>query len=137
MRQYIIPAVEKMLREYGVFMYNLESDSKNLQLQTQSIYENIQDQDRNFQLMQTRFAVWKKKCDERVLAQKHEQARTDDLMRHRFIVRTEHIKNENAIKEEFPDILDAATKILQIKYHNPHEQRQYVELLISIMKERS
>ena len=50
-RYHIIPLVEKILRDEGVFIYNLESDCKNLQLQTLSIYENLQDQDRQYQAM--------------------------------------------------------------------------------------
>jgi hypothetical protein len=136
-RRHLIPMVEKLLREYGVFIYNLESDCKNLQLQTQSIYENIQDQDRQFQVMQKRFEMWQKKCEERLVLQQAEQQRTDDVMQNRFVVRSNVIKNDIAIKNQLPTILDAATKTLQGKYQGTSEQKQYIEKLIHVMKEQS
>ena len=136
-KHYVVPSVEKMLREYGVFIYNLESDCKNLQLQTQSIYENIQDQDQQFQLMQVKFAIWQKKCDERILAQKLEQQKTDEAMQNRFVIRSSYIKNDIIVQEQLPDILDATTKILQHKYHGTQQQKQYIDTLIQIMKEQS
>lgn len=136
-KQYVIPAVEKMLREYSVFIYNLESDCKDLQCQTQSIYENIQDQDRQFQLMQSRFLIWQKQCDNRLAAQKLEQQRIDNEMQNRFLVRSDFIKNDNAIKDQLPAILCGATKALQQKYNNTHVQKQYIDELIHIMKEKS
>lgn len=136
-KYYVIPIVEKMLREYGVFIYNLESDCKDLQFQTQSIYENIQDQDRQFQLMQSRFLIWQKQCDQRLAVQKVEQQRIDNEMQNRFLVRSDFIKNDNAIKEQLPAILHTATKILQQKYNNSHVQKQYIDELIHIMKDQS
>jgi hypothetical protein len=137
MKHYIIPAVEKMLREYGVFIYNLESDCKNLQLQTQSIYENMQDQDRHFQAMQARFAIWQKKCNERIAAQKLEQEKTDQMMQNRFEIRSEFIRNDNFVQQQLPMILDATTKILQNKYHVVDKQKEYIATLIHVMKEQS
>ena len=136
-RHYVIPTVEKMLREYGVFIYNLESDCKNLQLQTQSIYENIQDQDRQFQVMQAKFVIWQKKCDERIVIQKLEQQRTDEAMQNRFMTRSSYIKNDMIVKEQLPAILDATTKTLQRKYHGTQQQKQYIDTLICVMKEQS
>jgi len=136
-KNYIIPAVEKMLREYGVFIYNLESDCKNLQLQTQSIYEKMQDQDRQFQAMQARFVMWQKKCNERVLAQKLEQKKIDITMQDRFDMRSEYMKNDSLIQEQLPAILDATTKTLQHVYHGGYKQKQYIDTLIHGMKERS
>ena len=137
MKHYIIPAVEKMLREYGVFIYNLESDCKNLQLQTQSIYESMQDQDRQFQAMQGRFAIWQKKCSERIVAQKLEQEKTDQMMQNRFEMRSEFIKNDNFVQQQLPIILHAATKVLQQKYHAVDKQKEYIATLIHVMKEQS
>ncbi len=136
-KKYIIPGVEKMLREYGVFIYNLESDCKNLQLQTQSIHENIQDQDRQFQAMQARFLVWQKKCDERFNLEKLHQQRIDGVMQRRFDIRSEYIKNDSAIKEQLPDILEGVAQVLQKKYHGTQVQKQYIEELVCSMKERS
>ena len=136
-KQYVIPMVEKMLREYGVFIYNLESDCKNLQLQTQSIHENIQDQDRQFQIMQLKFAVWQKKCDERLEAQILEQKKIDALMQDRFVIRSQYVKNDNALQDQLPIILDRATETLQQKYHGIELQKQYIDELIHVMKELS
>lgn len=136
-KQYLIPMVEKLLREYGVFIYNLESDCKNLQSQTQSIHENIQDQDRQFQAIQLRFLTWQKKCDERVGAQKVEQLRIDSAMHQRFIIRSQYVKNDSALQEQLPAILVHATKALQRKYYEVDEQRKYIDELIHVMKDRS
>jgi hypothetical protein len=136
-KRYIIPTVEKLLREYGVFIYNLESDCKKLQLQSQSIHENIQDQDRQFQVMQARFLTWQNKCNERIFVQKAEQQRIDDRMQQRFELRSQYVKNDNAIKEQLPAILVSTTKILQKKYHEMDVQKQYINELIHVMKERS
>lgn len=136
-QHYVIPMVEKMLREYGVFIYNLESDYKDLQLQNQSIYENIQDQDRQFQVMKTRFVQWQKKCEERRVVQQLHQKTTDEAMQNRFVVRSCIIKNDRAIKDQSPVILNTVTQTLQSKYQNADEQKQYIEKLIQIMKEQS
>lgn len=134
---YLIPAVEKMFREYGVFLYNLESDCKDLQLQTQAIYENIQDQDRQFLAMQARFAVWQKKCHEQVIIQKKEQELTDVLMRQRCEIQSDFIKNDTLLQRNLPSILDAVTSDLQIKYRASENQKQYIDTLVGIMKEPS
>ncbi len=136
-KHYVIPMVEKMLREHGVFIYNLESDYRDLQLQNQSISENIQDQDRQFRVMQTRFIQWQKKCEERLVVQQLHQQQTDDAMQNRFLVRSNIIKNDRVVKDQLPIILSSAAKVLQGKYQNVDEQKQYIEKLIQIMKEQS
>ncbi|MBP6870061.1 hypothetical protein KBC04_04215 [Candidatus Babeliales bacterium] len=136
-KHYLIPTVEKMMREYGVFIYNLESDCKNLQLQSQSIHENIQDQDQHFQVMQTKFLTWQKKCHELVVLQKSEQERIDGLMQQRFVIRSEYVKNDKALKEQLPAIVDTATKKLQQKFYGTEAQKQYIEELIQVMKVKS
>ena len=133
----IIPAVEKMLREYGVFIYNLESDCKNLQLQTQAIYENIQDQDRQFLAMRLKFVTWQKRCHEKIVLQKAGQEETDAAMQRRFEVRSEFIKNDALIKEQLPDILDAVAHDLHMKYRLASLQKEYIGTLIEVMKEPS
>lgn len=134
---YLIPGVEKMFREYGVFLYNLESDCKDLQLQTQAIYENIQDQDRQFLAMQARFAVWQKKCHEQVIIQKKEQELTDVLMQQRCEIQSDFIKNDKLLQRNLPSILDSVTSDLQIKYRASENQKQYIDTLVGIMKEPS
>ena len=134
-KHYLIPAVEKMLREYGVFMYNLESDCKNLQLQTQAIYENIQDQDRNFQALQSKFMIWQKKCDELVIVQQQEQYQVDQNMQKRFEVRSKFIKNDELVKQQLPAILDGVVQDLQTKFRSVEMQKQYIDKLIDVMKE--
>ncbi len=136
-RNYVIPTVEKLLREYGVYIYNLESDCKKIQLQAQSVYENIQDQDRQFQAMQARFIMWQNKCNERVQLQLLEQKEIDRLMQQRFEIRSLVIKNDILVKEQFPAILDAATKTLQLNYYGTDAQKQYIDTLIHVMKEQS
>lgn len=136
-KHYIIPAIEKMLREYGVFIYNLQSDCKDLQLQTQAISENIQDQDRQFLAMQAKFVVWQKKCDERIALQVKEQELTDAKMQKRFEVRSEFVKNDAMLKEQLPGILDTVAHDLHMKYRSIDIQKQYIDTLIDIMKEPS
>lgn len=135
-KYYIIPMVEKLLREYGVFVYNLESDCKNVQIQTQSIYEDIQDQERQFQLMQHRFAVWQNICNERNALQQAEQEKIDEFMQQRFKMQSEGIQKNRIMKQEFPAILDATTKKLQQKYQGSVDQKEYIEALIDVMKEK-
>ena len=137
MRKYILPAVKKMLRERGVFLYNLESDCKNLKLQARSIHENIQDKDREYQAMQARFVIWQKKCDDLVVLQKKEQQKIDEAMENRFDIRSDYVKNDSAIKQQLPSILDTSSQILQQKYHGTDAQKQYIDELIHVMKEQS
>ncbi len=136
-KHYVIPTVEKMLREHGLFIYNLESDCKNLQLQADSIYENIQDQERQFKAMEARFAIWQQKCNERVVIQKTKQQQTDDAMQGRFVVKLEYIQNDNLMQKQLPVILDETTKALEHKYHGSDQQKQYIDTLIHVMKEQS
>ncbi len=134
---YLIPAVEKMLREYGVFIYNLESDCKNLQLQTEAIYENIQDQDRQFQSLESKFKVWQKKCDELIIAVQQEQLSIHQKIQQRFEIRSKFIENDELIKKQFPAILDNVVTDLQVKFRCPQMQQQYIDTLIDVMKESS
>ena len=136
-KHYVVPAVEKMLRDHNMFLDNLENDCQNLQAQTQSIYENIQNQDRQFQLLQSKFLAWKEKCAERIGVQKLEQQKTDAAMQNRFLTRSDYIKNDMMIKEQLPAILDVTAKRLQVKYHGTDKQKQYIDTLIHVMKERS
>lgn len=136
-RRRLVPAAEKMLREQGVFFYNLESDYKDLQLQNQSIYENIQDQDRKFQALQARFVMWQKNCDKRVVLEQQDQLKIDEAMQQRFAMRAQMIEQHAVIKQQLPVIVAAATKSLQSKYQNVDEQKEYIEKLIGVMKERS
>lgn len=136
-QRYIIPVVEKMIKEYTVFLYNLESDCKNLQLTTQSIYEKIQDQDLQFQSLQNKFVHWQKKQTEQLELQIIEQQKIDQIMQQRFEIQSSFIKNDYIIKEQLPMILDTATKKLQLKYHAPCAQQEYLDALINLMKDRS
>lgn len=137
MKQYLIPMVKKLLQEHGIFISSLETDCKKLQAQSRSIYENIQDQERSFQILQARFEIWQKKCDERLAVQKIEQQRVDESMQNRFLVRSEYIKNDTALKDQLPIILDITTKNLEQKYHGTDVQKQYIDELIQVMKEQS
>jgi hypothetical protein len=137
MKKYILPTVKEMLRERGVFLYNLESDCKKLKLQARSIHENIQDQEREYQAMQVRFVTWQKKCDELVALKKAEQQQVDESMKSRFDIRSDYIKNDRIVKEQLPGILDISTQMLQKKYHGTDSQKQYIDELIHVMKEQS
>lgn len=134
---YLIPEVEKLMREYGVFIYNLESDCKNVRLQTQSILENIQDQDRQFQAIQKKFSTWQKKCDELVLLRKAEQEKIDAVMERRHEKRLSYIQHDQILQEKLPVILNSVTKDLQIRFSDTNAQEKYMDELIQIMKERS
>lgn len=136
-RKYVIPAVEKILREYGVFIYNLESDCKNLQSQAQSIYERTQDQEREFQLMQAKFSAWQAQCDKQAVLQKLEQQKTDHAIEKAFILRSNYIKKARIVKTQLPVILQTAMETLQHKYHEAGVQKQYIDELIDVMKEQS
>ena len=136
-KKYAIPMVEKLLQEYNVFINSLKTDCEELQSQSRSIYENIQDQERSFQILQARFEVWRKKCDERVVIQETEQQKIDASMQKRFLVRSEHIKNDIAMKEQLPMILDTTLKNLEQKFHETDIQKQYIDGLIQVMKEQS
>lgn len=136
-KKHVIPSVEKMLREYGVFIYNLESDCKNLQLQTQSIYENIQDKNQQFQVMKSKFEIWQKKCDERIALHVDEQRIRDEAMQKRFQVQSFFIHNDYILKQQLPIILETATKKLEITYRQSYAQKEYLDSLVHVMKERS
>jgi len=137
MKKYILPAVRKMLRERGVFLYNLESDCKNLKLQARSIHENMQDQERDYQAMQARFVIWQKKCNEFVALQKLEQGKIDEAMKGRFDIRSDYIQNDSVVKQQLPTILETSTQMLKKKYHGTDAQKQYIDELIHVMKEQS
>ncbi|MBV8660666.1 MAG: hypothetical protein JO129_00795 [Candidatus Dependentiae bacterium] len=137
MKKHVIPMVEKLLQEYGIFISKLEADCQKIQEESLSISENIQNQEHNFQSLQTRFEIWRKKCDERLSVQKAEQQKVDELMQERFLVRSAFIKNDFALKDQLPIILDATTKNLEQKYDGAEIQKQYIDELIQVMKEQS
>ena len=72
-----------------------------------------------------------------MVLQKIEQQRVDDIMQQRFIVRSDYVKNDNAIKEQLPAILNTVTTTLQHKYHTAPVQKQYIDELIHSMKVKS
>lgn len=134
---YVVPQVEKMIREYSVFIYNLESDYKNLQLQVQSIQENIQDQDRHFQAMQEKFLVWKKKCDEKSILQQAKQEEIDQRIKESFILKTGFIERSAILKNELPEIMSIVKKKLHTQFSSSQAQKNYMHELIEVMKEKS
>lgn len=136
-KYYLIPSVEKIMREYGVFIYNLESDCKNLQLQTQSISENLQDQEEHFQDMQSKFLTWQKKCEERTVLQKTAQEKIDSSMQNSYETRSSYIKNDRALEQQLPTIIDNVTKKLQMQFCQIDVQKNYIDELIQVMKEKS
>lgn len=136
-KYYVIPGVEKLMREYGLLMYNLESDCKNVQLQVQSILENIQDQDRHFQMMQEKFLIWQKKCDEKTMLQQLAQEKIDASIEQSYVVRLNYIKNNTVLQEQLPDIIAGTTQKLQNRFSTIDTQKQYIDQLIQLMKEKS
>lgn len=135
-KHYLIPSVEKIIREYNVFIYNLESDCKNLQLQTQSISENIQDEEQRFYDMERKFLLWQKKCEEKVILQKSAQEKIDNLMQNSYETRSNYIKNDQAVKKQLPAIINNVTKKLRVQFCQKNFQKQYLDQLIQIMKEK-
>jgi hypothetical protein len=135
-KKYIIPMVEKSLREYGLFLYNLDSDCKNLQLQTQSIYENMQDQELEFRAMQHKFSGWQQRCHQLKKIQDKEQETINDLLQDRFLHRSQCLKNRKVIEKQVPLILDNVVEQLQEKYNQQDVQKQYVEQVVQFMKEQ-
>jgi hypothetical protein len=136
-KHYLIPAVEKMWKEYNVFTYNLEKDCKDLQLQSQAIYENIQDQDRKFQAMQYNFALWQKICQSQLIIKQQEQECIDIKIQDRFKIKSNFIQNDTLIQEQLPMILDEVTCQLHDQYRGVEQQKQYIDVLINFMKEQS
>ncbi len=134
-KKYIIPAVEKMLKDENILLYNLESDGKNLQLQTQAIYENIQDQDRKFQILRNKFVVWQKTCDARLLVEQQERQLAQVSMLKNFETKLSFLQNHLVLQQQIPKILDAVTRDLQKKYSKVDDQKEYINTLIHEMKE--
>lgn len=135
--RYGLPIIEKLIREYEVFIYNLKSDSKNVLLQTQAIYENIQDKEQQFLAMQKKFIIWQKKSNLQKEYQQQEQQRIDLLVADHFALRSACLQNETMKQEQLPVIVDAATVALQKKYQAIDLQKQYIDELIHFMKEKS
>jgi len=132
-----IPRIEKIKREYKLVLYNLESDCKKIQLQTQSIYETMHDQESEYILLRDRFDIWKKKCDEKIILQKIDQQVIDENMQKSFNLRTDIIKYEYMIKKEIPAVLDQTKELLYATYSQVDHQKSYIDQLIFYMKELS
>ncbi|MGZ6250877.1 MAG: hypothetical protein ACXWL2_02515 [Candidatus Chromulinivorax sp.] len=134
-KKYIIPMVEKALKEYGVFLYNLESDTKNLQLQSQAIYEGIEDQQLEFQAMQKKFLTWRQNCDRIKSIQEQEQVKNNQIMLQNFITRAHCMHNATIIKKEVPIILENVTCKIQEIYQQQDLQKKYIDQITQFMKE--
>ena len=134
-KKYIVPMVEKSLKEYGVFLYNLESDTKNLQLQSQAIHEGIQDQQLEFQAMQKKFLTWQKNCDRIKHIQEEEQAKNHQIMVQNFLTRAHCMHNAKIIKQEVPIILKNVTCKVQEIYQQQDLQKKYIDQITQFMKE--
>lgn len=137
MRHYLIPAVEKLMKEYNVFITSLENDSKNLELQTQSIAEEMQAQEHHFQALQEKFLLWQQKCDEQSTLQKIEQEKIGTMVEHRYQLKSSFIQYDQALQIELPVMIDTITKNLQAKFHGTDDQKDYLDELIQIMKDKA
>jgi len=136
-KQTLIPFFMNMMKEYDIFINNLSDDVKNISNDSKAITQETNDQELLFQVMQTKFILWQKKCYQQQQLLIHEQELIDRAIKSRFDMRSHVVNDALAIKEQLPYILDRVTVTLQKKYHNIEYQKKYITDLIHVMKERS
>ena len=86
--------------------------------------------------MQAKFLLWQEKCRDQKVLQMIDQAQVVANIQNRFVLRSQVVMNQLAIKEQLPYILDRATEKLQEKYRHGDAQRKYTQDLIHVMKEQ-
>ncbi|AXK60581.1 hypothetical protein [Candidatus Chromulinivorax destructor] len=132
----IIPAVVKMIELYDIFIQSLKHDRQEVIADYQVILKEIDTQEQQFELMQDKFLAWEKKCQQDRSQRLAEQKKIEQSLQDRFIIRSQVIMNELAIKEQLPYILAQVTEQLQLKYQAAEFQKKYTQDLIDGMKEQ-
>jgi hypothetical protein len=135
-KQLIIPAVVKMIDAYDAFIYKLQHDRQDVISDYQVVLKKIDEQEDQFQSIETKFLVWERVCNIRRIERVVEQKKIELSLQNRFNIRSDIVMNELAIKERLPYILDQVTQQLQAKYQVSEFQKKYTEDLIDIMKEQ-
>lgn len=135
-KRLIIPAVVKMIELYDLFIQSLKHDRQEVIANYQVILKEIDTQEEQFQLMQDKFFVWGKKCQQDRSQRLTEQKKIEQSLNDRFAIRSQVIMNELAIKEQLPYILEQVTQQLQVKYQATEFQKKYTQDLIDGMKEQ-
>lgn len=132
----IIPAVVKMIELYDIFIQSLKHDRQEVIADYQVILKEIDTQEQQFELMQDKFLAWEKKCQQDRSQRLAEQKKIEQSLQDRFIIRSQVVMNELAIKEQLPYILAQVTEQLQLKYQAAEFQKKYTQDLIDGMKEQ-
>lgn len=132
----IIPAVVKMIELYDIFIQSLKHDRQEVIADYQVILKEIDTQEEQFELMQDKFLAWEKKCQQDRSQRLAEQKKIEQSLQDRFVIRSQVIMNELAIKEQLPYILAQVTEQLQLKYQVAEFQKKYTQDLIDGMKEQ-
>ena len=127
-KQFLIPFVVKMMMDYDAFIGKLTSYTHNISQDSKALIEQTNDQELQFQVMQSNFLLWQEKCHQKKQALMYEQEQIEHAIKNRFDIRSKVVLNELVIKEQLPYILDRVTVTLQ---------KKYIEELIHVMKEQS
>lgn len=135
-KQLIIPAAVKMIDLYDNFIYKLQHDRQDVISDYQAILKKIDEQEDQFQAIETKFLVWERICNKKRIDRLAEQKKIELTVQDRFNIRSDVVLNELAIKEQLPHILDQVTQQLHAKYQVAEFQKKYTKDLIDVMKEQ-
>jgi len=135
-QKFLIPSVNKMIEKYDNFIFELKDSRQAVENKCQAITEKINSQEEQFKAVQLKFVVWQEKCRDRKILQITDQHQIVENIQNRFLLRSQVVMNEVAIKEQLPYILEKTAKKLQEKYHVADTQKVYINELIHVMKEQ-
>lgn len=135
-QRFIVPAVVNMIKIYDAFIHRLQYDRQEVISDYQLILKNIDEQEEQFQVVQVKFLVWEKKCNDMRLERLAQQKKVERVLHDRFVIRSQVVMNELAIKNQLPNILDQVTQQLQSEYQVIEFQKKYTKDLIDLMKEQ-
>lgn len=132
----LTPVVLKMIADHALFLYNLRDDCKHVQLQNDSLHSAIEEQDRAYLNLRHKFELWHAICDKKKEERCHLQQIIDTKMIERSQVRSHFLQDKQCLVYQIPQVVQRVEQQLVEKFQSPTEQKEYLNTLISVMKER-
>jgi len=130
----VIPYMVQQMQAYKIYVSTLQTDYYDLKNDNQIIKKNIEEQQSEFSIMQSKFEIWQQVREQKLTFDKQERAAIIHIMQERFVLRCQYIGQNEVLQKQIPIIINDAKEALQLKYHQVNEQKKYTDDLLYAMK---
>jgi len=136
-RNYLLTPIKEKLADKWAFFRNLEDQHKNLVDQKNILDIEIKDQDKLFELLKDKIAIWKQACQRDKEARESQMARIKKNHINRVTIQNENLYQQTLLDKVAPSVIKGTYVQLEKTFEDKKKSQKFLGDIIEYMEKSS